>query len=103
MDVNSATRPLLCTPCRFSHTSQNAYWNTGNGSPDAVCFVVDRPGICIAGVCVYGGGAHYNCEVELLEDVSIFSSVCPKILKPKNFTEILTACIHVITVTIYHI
>ena len=62
---------MLMTPCRFSSTSSNAYWNTGNGSPDAVCFTVDKPGITIAGVTLYGGAAQYNCEVEILDDVSL--------------------------------
>ena len=66
------TQPLLSTPNRFGRTSQGSYWNSGNGSPDAVCFSVDRAGIVIAGVGVYGGGGSYECDVELLDDV-IFS------------------------------
>ena len=69
--MQSSGRPLLKSPNRFAWTNQSAYWNTGNGSPDAVCFTVDRPGIIIAGVCVYGGGGgQYEYEVELLDDVS---------------------------------
>ena len=49
--------------------SQNAYWNPGNGNPDAVCFSVDRPGVVIAGIGVYGGGSHYDYELELLDEV----------------------------------
>lgn len=60
---------MLVTPNRFTRTSQSAYWNAGNGSPDAVAFTVDRPGIVVAGVCVYGGGGHYEYEVELLDEV----------------------------------
>ena len=59
------------TPNRFTRTSQSAYWNTGNGSPDAVCLTVDRPGVVIAGVCVYGGGGQYDYDLELLDDVCI--------------------------------
>jgi len=67
--VTLSSRPLLSTPNRFSRTSQGMYWNTGNGSPDAVCFQVDRPGIIIAGVGLYGGGGTYEYEVELLDEV----------------------------------
>ena len=60
--------PLQFTPCRFGRVSQGCYWNTGNGSPDALCFSVDRPGVVVAGVGVYcgGAGATYECDVELL-------------------------------------
>jgi len=64
-------QPMLSTPNRFGRTSQGSYWNSGNGSPDAVCFSVDRPGVVIAGVGVYGGGGSYECDVELLDDVVI--------------------------------
>jgi len=75
MKVSSGvcSQPLLSTPNRFGRTSQGSYWNSGNGSPDAVCFSVDRAGIVIAGVGVYGGAGTYECDVELLDDV-IFSS-----------------------------
>ena len=68
-DITSTSRPLLLTPNRFTRTSQTAYWNTGNGSPDAIEFMVDKPGIVVAGVCVYGGGGQYNYELELLDEV----------------------------------
>ena len=57
------------TPNRFTRMTQIAFWNTGNGSPDAVAFAVDRPGIVLAGVCVYGGSGNYEYEVELLVEV----------------------------------
>ncbi|XP_033631426.1 E3 ubiquitin-protein ligase MYCBP2-like isoform X2 [Asterias rubens] len=60
-------RPLFCTPSRYTRVSQGRGWSTGNGTPDAVCFSVDKPGILIAGFCVYGGGGHYNYELELLD------------------------------------
>ncbi|KAL4230611.1 E3 ubiquitin-protein ligase mycbp2 [Mactra antiquata] len=69
-DVTSTTRPMLVTPNRFTRTSQTAYWNTGNGSPDAIEFMVDKPGIVIAGVCLYGGEGAYNYELELLDEQS---------------------------------
>lgn len=65
----TTTRPMLTTPNRFTRTSQSAYWNTGNGSPDSVAFSVDRPGVVIAGVCVYGGTGQYDYELELLDEV----------------------------------
>ena len=55
------------TPSRFTTVSQNRSWNTGNGSPDAICFTVDRPNISIFGVGVFGGGGNYNYELELIE------------------------------------
>ncbi|ESO93790.1 hypothetical protein LOTGIDRAFT_153260, partial [Lottia gigantea] len=67
-DLSTSSRPLLVTPNRFTRTSNAPFWNTGNGSPDAVAFSVDRSGILIAGVCVYGGGGSYTYEVELLDE-----------------------------------
>lgn len=73
VDVQRATRQALhCTPSRFSRVSQNRTWNTGNGSPDAICFSVDRPGVLIAGACIYGGvGNEWHYELELLDDSGI--------------------------------
>ena len=70
MDLTTTSTPLLVTPNRFTRTSQSACWNTGNGSPDAIAFSVDKSGIVIAGVCVYGGAGSYQYELELLDDVS---------------------------------
>jgi E3 ubiquitin-protein ligase MYCBP2 len=63
-------RILHMTTSRFTRTNQSRTWNTGNGSPDAICFQVDRPGISVAGIGVYGGIGHYEYELELLEEVS---------------------------------
>lgn len=63
-------RVLHTTPSRFTRTNQSRTWNTGNGSPDAICFQVDRVGIVIAGVVIYGGLGHYEYELEVLEDQS---------------------------------
>jgi E3 ubiquitin-protein ligase MYCBP2 len=63
-------RILHMTPNRFTRTSNNRTWNTGNGSPDAICFSVDRSGIFIVGCCVYGGMGTYEYELELLDDQS---------------------------------
>lgn len=59
---------LHITPPRFTRTSQSRTWNTGNGSPDAICFSVDRPGIVVAGVCVFGGVGTYDYEVEIMDE-----------------------------------
>ncbi len=59
---------LHMTPNRFTRTSNSRTWNTGNGSPDAICFSVDKPGIFIVGCCVYGGMGSYEYELELLDD-----------------------------------
>ncbi|XP_063604995.1 E3 ubiquitin-protein ligase MYCBP2-like, partial [Penaeus indicus] len=67
-EVPAGGRVLHITPSRFTRTSQSRTWNTGNGSPDAICFAVDRPGIVIAGVCVYGGVGTYDYEVELMDE-----------------------------------
>jgi hypothetical protein len=66
LDV-STTRGILATPSRFTSSSQNRSWNTGNGSPDAICFTVDRPNVSVIGVGVFGGGGSYTYELELLE------------------------------------
>ncbi|XP_031781072.1 E3 ubiquitin-protein ligase MYCBP2 isoform X6 [Nasonia vitripennis] len=61
-------RLMYTTPSRFTRVNQTRSWNTGNGSPDAICFSVDRPGILIAGVAIYGGVGVYYYELELLDD-----------------------------------
>lgn len=78
VDLDTSTRPLLVTPNRFTRMTQIAFWNTGNGSPDAVAFSVDRPGIVLAGVCVYGGSGTYEYEVELLVEVCGEVSPCKR-------------------------
>ncbi|XP_076623337.1 MYC binding protein highwire isoform X2 [Colletes latitarsis] len=61
-------RLIYTTPSRFTRVNQTRSWNTGNGSPDAICFSVDRPGIVITGVGIYGGVGVYDYELELLDD-----------------------------------
>lgn len=67
-ELPAGGRVLHITPPRFTRTSQSRTWNTGNGSPDAICFSVDRPGIVVAGVCVFGGVGTYDYEVEILDE-----------------------------------
>jgi E3 ubiquitin-protein ligase MYCBP2 len=53
--------------------SQGRSWNTGNGSPDAICLTVDKPGVVLVGFCVYGGGGIHEYELEVLaDDVRVF-------------------------------
>ncbi|KAL1456648.1 hypothetical protein WDU94_001361, partial [Cyamophila willieti] len=61
-------RTMYVTPSRFTRNNTSRTWNTGNGSPDAICFSVDQPGIVIAGVGIYGGGGFYEYIIELLDD-----------------------------------
>ncbi|KAF6200669.1 hypothetical protein GE061_005112 [Apolygus lucorum] len=70
-------RILQATPSRFTRTNQSRTWNTGNGSPDAICISVDRPGVVIAGVGVYGGVGSYDYELEILDDASSSTSYDP--------------------------
>ncbi|KAG8179148.1 hypothetical protein JTE90_015337 [Oedothorax gibbosus] len=72
LDMHGTSGQVLnITPSRFTKVSQNRTWNTGNGSPDAICFSVDRTGILISGVTVYGGvGNEWHYELELLDDQS---------------------------------
>ena len=65
----STSSQLQGTPNRFGITSRNAQWNTSNGSPDAVCFSVDRAGVLIAGVGLYGGAGDYEFEIEFMDEV----------------------------------
>ena len=90
-----SSQPLLSTPNRFGRTSQGSYWNSGNGSPDAVCFSVDRPGVIIAGVGVYGGGGSYECDVELLDDVNLLS-VCLFVCLSVCLSICLSVCLSVL-------
>lgn len=60
---------MLTTPSRFAKINQTKTWNAGNGSPDAICFWVDRPGVAIAGCGVFAGIGNYEYELELLAEV----------------------------------
>ncbi|KAH9644214.1 hypothetical protein HF086_008703 [Spodoptera exigua] len=68
-DTDSNVVKNFVTPSRFMRVNQSRAWNTGNGSPDAICFTVDRPGVTLVGVCVYGGLGNYEYSLELLHDV----------------------------------
>lgn len=61
-------RSLQRTENRFVKTSYSATWNTGNGSPEAICFQVDKPGLSIAGIGIYAGSGHFEYEFEILEE-----------------------------------
>ncbi|XP_062862089.1 E3 ubiquitin-protein ligase MYCBP2 isoform X8 [Trichomycterus rosablanca] len=68
VDGLNSLHSVKSTPNRFTKTSQGRSWNTGNGSPDAICFNVDKPGVVLVGFCVYGGGGIHEYELEVLAD-----------------------------------
>ncbi|XP_035377140.1 E3 ubiquitin-protein ligase MYCBP2 isoform X8 [Electrophorus electricus] len=68
VDGLSSLHSVKSTPNRFTKTSQGRSWNTGNGSPDAICFTVDKAGVVLVGFCVYGGGGIHEYELEVLAD-----------------------------------
>jgi E3 ubiquitin-protein ligase MYCBP2 len=53
------------SPSRFGNVQQTN-WNTGNGSADAIAFKIDRSGVTLVGVGMYGGGGSHRYELELL-------------------------------------
>ncbi|XP_025027422.1 E3 ubiquitin-protein ligase MYCBP2 isoform X3 [Python bivittatus] len=69
-DGLSSLHSVKSSPNRFTKTSQGRSWNTGNGSPDAICFSVDKPGVIVVGFSVYGGGGIHEYELEVLVDDS---------------------------------
>ncbi|XP_043928839.1 E3 ubiquitin-protein ligase MYCBP2 [Protopterus annectens] len=69
-DGLSSLHSVKASPSRFTKTSQGRSWNTGNGSPDAICFSVDKSGVVVVGFCVFGGGGIHEYELELLVDDS---------------------------------
>ncbi|XP_071991479.1 E3 ubiquitin-protein ligase MYCBP2 isoform X7 [Engystomops pustulosus] len=70
VDGLNSLHSVKSTPNRFTKTSQGRSWNTGNGSPDAICFSVDKLGVVVVGFCVYGGGGIHEYELEVLVDDS---------------------------------
>ncbi|XP_071198103.1 E3 ubiquitin-protein ligase MYCBP2-like isoform X18 [Salvelinus alpinus] len=68
VDGLNSLHSVKSTPNRFTKTSQGRSWNTGNGSPDAICLTVDKPGVVLVGFCVYGGGGSHEYELEVLAD-----------------------------------
>lgn len=74
VDGLNSLQSVKASANRFTKTSQGRSWNTGNGSPDAICFSVDKPGIVVVGFSVYGGGGIHEYELEVLvDDVSVSS------------------------------
>ena len=61
-------RLSLQTPNRFARINSARTWNSGNGSPDAICFSVDKQGIMVAGAMIFGGGGNSEYELELLHN-----------------------------------
>lgn len=59
----------LMTPSRFTRVNPSRSWKSS--SPDAICFNIDRPGIFLVGVCVYGGSDNCEYTLELMYDVHV--------------------------------
>ncbi|KAL0852359.1 hypothetical protein ABMA28_000560 [Loxostege sticticalis] len=70
-DLDTNIVKHVITPSRFMRVNQSRAWHTGNGSPDAICFTVDRPGVMLVGVCAYGGFGRYEYTLELLQDLRL--------------------------------
>ncbi len=86
VDGLNSLHSVKSTPNRFTKTSQGRSWNTGNGSPDAICFMMDKPGVVLVGFCVYGGGGIHEYELEVLaDDVSLFLYSSPDVTWKLDF------------------
>lgn len=70
-DPESKSLKHLVTASRFMRVNATRTWSTGHGSPDAICFTVDRPGVALSGACVFVGSGKYDYSIELLHDVSL--------------------------------
>ncbi|XP_061382096.1 E3 ubiquitin-protein ligase MYCBP2 isoform X5 [Danaus plexippus] len=68
-DPESKSNKHLVTASRFMRVNSARSWSTGNGSPDAICFTVDRPGVALVGACVFVGSGLYDYTIELLHDM----------------------------------
>ncbi len=86
VDGLNSLHSVKSTPNRFAKTSQGRSWNTGNGSPDAICFMMDKPGVVLVGFCVYGGGGIHEYELEVLaDDVSLVLYSSPDVTWKLDF------------------
>lgn len=57
-----------CTPSRFCRRSLTKCWETGSGSPEAICFWVNKSGIYISGVKVYSSVlTKFKYQLQLLD------------------------------------
>ncbi|CAG0913072.1 unnamed protein product [Notodromas monacha] len=95
MELSITTKEILSIPSRFGRVSQAKMWNACNGSPDAIGFVVDHPGIIIAGAKVFGSNAMLDYELELLveKDVSFDENVKLSELRlPQRWLCLETVC-----------
>lgn len=61
---------LQSTGIRFKKCDYSKTWNTGHFASDAICFTVDRPGIVLAGCCVYYGSGAYEYQVSFNQHIS---------------------------------
>ncbi|CAH2103304.1 unnamed protein product [Euphydryas editha] len=72
-DPESKSLKHLVTASRFMRVNATRTWSTGHGSPDAICFSVDRPGVALSGACVFVGSGKYDYSIELLHDMRTIS------------------------------
>ncbi|XP_064076475.1 E3 ubiquitin-protein ligase MYCBP2 [Vanessa tameamea] len=72
-DPDSKSLKHLVTASRFMRENSMRTWSTGHGSPDAICFTVDRPGVALSGACVFVGSGKYDYSLELLHDMRTIS------------------------------
>ncbi|KAK2715883.1 hypothetical protein QYM36_010450, partial [Artemia franciscana] len=66
----SGIRQMYTTPSRFSKVSSSKGWTTGNKCADAISFEVDRQGVCLLGIGLYGGSKVFDYELEVCESLS---------------------------------
>lgn len=64
------SNPEFITPSRFCRRSSSKSWDTGSGTPEAICFSVNKSGIYISGVSVYAFSmGQLKYQLQLLNQV----------------------------------
>nr|XP_027195486.1 E3 ubiquitin-protein ligase MYCBP2-like [Dermatophagoides pteronyssinus] len=62
------TQNELVTPSRFCRRSSTKCWNTGSGSPEAICFSINKSDIYISGIRVYSSTVQqFKYQLQLLD------------------------------------
>lgn len=58
------------TPSRFCRRSSTKCWETGSGSPEAICFTVNKYGIYISGIRIYSCATNrFKYQLQLFDQV----------------------------------